>query len=155
MTSFKPAKPINLNLLKNAIIDAGNEISEGVAKDYSDVQATWNNADEPIEKKTSPYRWTIEVKGKIFRYVDHGTRKRKIRAKRAKTLAFRTGYKRKSTRGSLTAKAGGPFGDVAFAKEINHPGTQSRDFTRTIAFKWFETRRAASIADKHIKRVIK
>lgn len=155
MTSFITPELTNVRDLELAIVSAGREIADGISKDYTDVQKTWNNTSDPITTTANPYKWRIEVKGKIFRYVDHGTRRRKIKAKRGKTLAFRAGYKRKSRKGSLTASSGGPFGDTVFAKEINHPGTDAREFTETIRAKWFDGKRAVAIADRELREVIK
>lgn len=158
MYTAKPIipEPINIAALERAIQAAGNEISQEIAKDYGpDVaQADFSNPVPATEKQTSKYRWTVEVKSKNFTRADHGVRPHKIKAKRAKYLKFRTGYKRKTRKGAIRSRPGGPSGGVAFAKEVKHPGYQGAEITKSIHAKYFLSKRAKFFADKEIAKAI-
>ena len=154
--SAKPIIPklINVRDLQLAIVSAGADIADGIAQDYRDSQSTWNNKSEPVRRRPRTYTWQVEVVGEIFRFVDHGTRRRTIRAKRASALRFRTGYRRKTVRGAIRARQGGPSGDFAYAKEVKHPGTKGAFITKSIHARWFLSNRAKFFADRELKAVI-
>lgn len=103
--------------------------------DLEKTTATWNTR----------VRWTVRVAGNtvtvttdnaIWRYVDAGTRPHIIRVRRARWLRFQAGYQAKTRPGSLVSGAGGPSGPFRFAKEVKHPGTKARNFSRALRAKW-------------------
>lgn len=69
---------------------------------------------------------------RIYNYLDKGTRPHIIRAKRAKVLRFNSNFKSKTVPGRLNPRAGKNTGPAAFAKQVKHPGTKPRGFTRII-----------------------
>lgn len=69
----------------------------------------------------------------IYKYVDEGTEPHPIRPKNAKMLRFQSGYTAKTKPGILRAGAGGAFGNTVWAKEVMHPGTEARGFTKLVA----------------------
>lgn len=158
MYTAKPIipEPINIAALEKAIQAAGDEISKEIAKDYgpSVAQADFSNPVPATEKHPSKYKWTIEVVSKKFNYVDFGVKPHKIKAKRAKYLKFQTGYKRKTRKGRIRSRPGGPSGGVAYAKEIKHPGFEGAEITESINDLHFKGGLAVNVADREIAKAI-
>lgn len=80
----------------------------------------------------------ITTTNNIFRYVNEGTKPHIIRAKNAPYLRFfASGFAAKTKPGRLTsgtgAKANSDFRQV---KQVDHPGTKARNYTRLIAKKY-------------------
>lgn len=71
----------------------------------------------------------------IYTFVDQGTKPHIIKAKNAPRLAFQTGYSPKTlARPARTVSGGGKaIGPMVFAKQVNHPGSEAREFSKTIA----------------------
>lgn len=71
----------------------------------------------------------------IWTYVDQGTKPHVILPRNAPRLRFRTGYNPKTLASPARTVSGGGMatGPTVFAKKVNHPGTEAREFTKTIA----------------------
>jgi len=116
------------------------EDAAGIQADYEATVATW---DHPVEFQTRilsaagsrvAYVFTDD---EIYKYVDFGTAPHIIMARhRMKPLTFQTGYRAKTQPGVIGSRAGGSYGDTARALVVHHPGTEPRNFTRTIQEKW-------------------
>ena len=65
-------------------------------------------------------------------YVNYGTRPHKIKAKPGNTLRFQTGYQAGSTPGQLRTARSSKSGSWRSAKEVNHPGTEARNWKELI-----------------------
>lgn len=110
---------------KELALDAmAKEASAMFEKTFS----TWKNKPTISIRATSNTR-QIKVIGKIYEYVDKGTRPHIITPKRARFLSFRGGYKAKTSPGVITSRSGGASGKRVFAKLVHHPGSEARDFS--------------------------
>ena len=71
----------------------------------------------------------------IFKYVDKGTSPHVIVPKNVPRLVFQTGYQPKTlARPARTVSGRGvATGPTVYAKKVQHPGSEGRDFTGTIA----------------------
>jgi len=71
----------------------------------------------------------------IWRHVDQGTKPHVILPKNVPRLRFKTGYKPKTlAKPARTVSGGGvATGPTVYAKKVNHPGSEAREFTKTIA----------------------
>ena len=121
--------------LRNVLYDSMLDAAHYGRHDFERVTATWAHKPEIIE--------TVSVRGtsaeamvgtddKIFGYVDQGTKPHIIRPRKAKALAFWSGFHPKTTPGSLQSGGGGSFGERIFAKWVRHPGIKARHFTKKI-----------------------
>lgn len=115
-----------------AVESAFDEIEEKAVNDFELSQQTFRNKSPINRSRFDLISRRIELPGKIYGFVDHGTRPHRIKAKRAATLAFPTGYKRKTRKGRIAAGQGGPSGGTAFAKEVKHPGSRAGKMSETI-----------------------
>jgi len=122
--------------VSRAIENALTGAALGAKADFGVTQQTWSNKSKGDFKiKSKPGERVIYTDSKIYGYVDKGTRPHIIRAKR-KTLAFRGGYKAKTSSGRIGSTSGGASGGWMFAKVVRHPGTKARNFSKVIAAKW-------------------
>lgn len=106
--------------------------------DHEKVVRDWTHKPTfRAEVQNTPAFKTVRIlpKGKyanIWVYVDQGTKPHKIRARNKPYLAFQTGY---SARTAPIAKynkgTGQRFGAWVQKKEVNHPGTKARKFSKT------------------------
>lgn len=117
------------------------QIGKDLRKEHQDVVSDWEH--KPDFAATTQFAQgsigvDIKVKGqhkKIWRYVDEGTRPHLILPRvPGGRLKFRTGY---SPRTLPIAQAhmgtGTASGAFVSAEQVNHPGTEAREFGKTIA----------------------
>ena len=105
------------------------ETGKKVREDFKRPTRTWEHRVN-IEVLTNVTSQGVEMiagtDDKIFGYLEYGTRSHWIRPKKAKALRFMSGFRPKTTPGSLSSGYGGSFGDVVFSRGVRHPGTKPR-----------------------------
>lgn len=116
--------------------NALEETAQAIYADYQVTMQTWTKRAEFVIKPGPGYSRDIYTENEIYGYVSGGTRPHTIRAKNAPVLAFQGGYKAKTTPQKIKSGAGGPFGPTVFAVEVDHPGTEARNFEEVIGNKW-------------------
>lgn len=117
------------------------KIKPPLLKSHERIVANWKNKPDFQAKKVirpdsiGVYVFPTGENKMIWIYVDQGTRPHVILPKRAPRLRFKTGYIPKTlARPARTVAGGGrATGDVVFAKRVNHPGSEGREFTKQIA----------------------
>jgi hypothetical protein len=117
------------------------EVKPALVKSHNLVVADWKN--KPVfkaRKFINAERIMVTVfptgpAAEIYGYVDQGTESHLIAAKNVPLLSFRTGYKSKTlARPARTVSGGGvSTGPRVFAKVVHHPGSEAREFSKTIA----------------------
>jgi hypothetical protein len=129
-------RPFNARLIRQQLERGMEEYNELVKQDFEATVETWEHEVEfHAEVKDTPQGLVAEVstEDEIYGYVNNGTDPHPIRAKNAKALAFPGGgYVAKTIPGMVGSQSGGPAGDTAFAKEVQHPGTEARKFDEAI-----------------------
>lgn len=116
---------------RRALERAGQELKQ----DFEKTTRTWST-NVRFEVRVHSRGVTVTTRNAIWRYVDAGTRPHIIRPRRARILAFRAGYTPKTRVGSIIAGAGGPTGPRVVARQVQHPGTKARGFSRRLRAKW-------------------
>ena len=86
----------------------------------------------------SPTRLSVRVypggkAAEIYALVNSGSPPHPIRARRAPTLRFQTGYRAATSPRVLTSRAASRFGPVITPVQVHHPGFEAREFDETIA----------------------
>lgn len=108
--------------------------------DFRVTTQTWNHQpDFKIENTSSGNSISYDVKtdDKIYGYVNFGTRPHVIRPKRAKVLHWIGGnYRAKTVPKQIRSRKGGNDNTIVFAKFVQHPGNEAREFDITIRDKW-------------------
>lgn len=126
--------------------------AKDVKKDLDKTVKTWRNKPTftiKVARGKSRLGVTVTTNDKVYSYVDQGTKPHPIRPKKASVLRFRTGYVAKTKPGRLISRGGGAKGETVFAKEVLHPGSKPRNFTKLVA------RRGQKRVQKRIDRAIK
>lgn len=130
------------NIARDAISKAlDNEVKPALIKSHNLVVANWEHKPKFQTRKdikTDKISMTVFPVGpntKIYIFVDQGTKPHIIEPKKAPRLVFQTGYKSKTlARPARTVSGGGvATGPTVYAKKVNHPGSEAREFSETIA----------------------
>lgn len=121
--------------LRKALYDTG----EGVQKDLERTVASWTTK-VPFGILLGKDSVTIFPQGegaKVFKWVDEGTKQHIIAPKNKQALVFREGYRAKTSQNVIGSRSGGPTGGTVITKKpVQHPGTDPRNFRKTIVKKW-------------------
>lgn len=130
-------KPFRGDVFLKNFEKAGKDWAEGVNQDFARSHRDFSAKSKPQHKtavKATPRRITVtvEITGKIYQFVHDGTKPHPIRAKRGKKLAFQSGYRPKTAVGYIASFPGGPFGPVAYAQQVDHPGFRGRQQSKAI-----------------------
>lgn len=144
MIEFKPIKPkaFQSSIFTAEIDKAAQDVGKKIFADFTKTTATWSKKprfDAEIHTGSAAGGVSIDVttKNEIYGYVDEGTRPHIIRPKHKRgILAFKTGGRAKTRPRVIGSTAGRQGNKQAFAKEVHHPGTKARQFTKTISKKW-------------------
>lgn len=118
-----------------------SQVKPALIKSHNLIVADWKN--KPIfqaRKFISAERIAVTVfptgpAAEIYGYVDQGTRPHLITPKNGPFLSFHTGYSPKTlAKPARTVGGGGTSsGPRVFAKVVHHPGSEAREFSKTIA----------------------
>jgi len=104
---------------------------------FKETTKTWDHKPDFKFRKTSGpprMRWEVYADDEIYYYVNEGTLRHPIVPRQpGGALAFRSGYAAKSRPGFISSFPGGPSGDMAFAKSVDHPGVEGRHFDVAVA----------------------
>jgi len=143
MTVFKIIKPKRLKDkdMRLELLNAMRKVGRKIKLDFEKTVENWSDKPEfeLLISLTGPGPVAAVVTdSEIYRYVDKGTDPHIIVPVNAKVLHFTTGYRAKTQPGFIGTVAGGGSydGEEVFAKYVLHPGTEAREFEKTIAEKW-------------------
>lgn len=139
---IKPIVPKEYNVagVRKELVDVMRVESSIVQSMYLKTIKTWKTKPK-FKKKVRRVgdSYIMEVgydpdtkAGKIYEYVDLGTRRHLIRARRAPFLRFRVGGKPKTRPRRIASYRGKRGKQWRSAKVVVHPGTKARLFTATI-----------------------
>jgi hypothetical protein len=120
----------------NRAIENGLDASAQAAKaDFDVTTQTWKtDVTFSIKKRNKARR--VTTSNRIYGYVNDGTRPHIIRPKRARVLTFLTPYRAKTKPRKIRSGRGGVGNTIIYTKIVQHPGTQAREFDKTIQEKW-------------------
>lgn len=154
----KFAKLIDPRRVKRELKNALDHTANIVRDDFGKTVRTWRN--KPNFSKRGPRSvaqgFVVEVftNHEVYSYVTRGTRAHLIRPRSAGGfLRFRTGFRPKTRVRVIGSRGGGAFGGFVTAKQVQHPGTQARDFDKEIAKR--RTRNLTNLARLAILRAIR
>lgn len=125
--------------LKEADRIASGKIAEAMREGIERVTATWSSESKPrVRFEFDGAEVSMIVDGRIFGYVDQGTKPHDIAPKRpGGRLVFTYGgpgsYTPKTQPGLLASGPGGQSGETTYARVVKHPGTKARNFLEAIA----------------------
>ena len=137
--------------VREAVENAMDDLSVEALTMFHKVTHTWKNKPNFVIRQVRN-GMTISASGaagKIFSYVDEGTRAHIIRARKKPLLRFRVGGSPKTRPRVITSTAGKSGKVWVGALEVHHPGTEPREFSVIIA------ERIGKQADKVMRRELK
>jgi len=139
---IKPIVPKEYNVagVRKELIDVMRVESSIVQSMYLKTTKTWKTKPKfkkKVRKVGDSYHMTVGYdpdtkEGQIYEYVDLGTRRHVIRARRAPMLRFRVGGKPKTRPKRIASYKGKRGKHWRSKKVVVHPGTKARLFTATI-----------------------
>ena len=133
----------DLNSITRKEIDKvlDNQVKPALVKSHERIVTNWKHKPKFQGRKTIKTNIIIVTvfptgpNAKIWRFVDEGTKPHIIRAKNVPLLKFKTGYQPKTlAKPARTVSGGGKStGPFVSKVQVNHPGSEAREFTKTIA----------------------
>lgn len=128
--------PFHIAKQVKAIENALEGTAKAIRVDQLVTVQTWTHKPQFTIERSGEYERIIATSDEIYGYVDLGTRPHTIRARNAAQLRFQSGYKAKTSPNVIASRPGGKFGPTVYAREVKHPGTKARGFSKAIARKW-------------------
>lgn len=122
-------------LVQRAVSKSLDKVEKAVKADYDSTTRTWKHKAKATSIKESESSRFVYVADDVHQMLDVGTRPHTIRPRTARRLAFRGGFRAKTSPGVIGSNAGGSYGAYVYANEVRHPGTKPRRWTDTIARK--------------------
>ncbi len=153
----KPIKPKKLAIdeIRLNVLNALREEGRIIAKEFEKTTQTWKGAKPKFEvligltgKDATVVVGPTGSDKAVLKWVwiDQGTKPHKIRAKNVPLLKFRSGFSPKTLPNKIASFPSGSFGPFVSKKEVNHPGTEPRNFTKIVV-----KRRRKKFVDSMIK----
>lgn len=127
--------------MEREIKDALTKLGKDVVKTFEGTTSTWNTKvkfDLKVTVNNNEASIEVSTDNEIYGYVNEGTKPHIIRPKRARRLAFQTGYRAKTRPKSITSGPGGASGPYAYANIVHHPGTKAREFTKYVTIRYVD-----------------
>lgn len=133
ITSIQTSK-LNLPSLLEIVNKEARKEAEKIQKEFGGTVKTWKKKPKFTITMQEGGSYEIGTDNPIYGFVDQGTKPHIIRAKNAPYLSFyRTGFVSKTKPNSLNNRAGRKATqDFTQVKQVNHPGTEPRNFTKLI-----------------------
>jgi hypothetical protein len=146
MIVIKQVKPSKLkeDVYRLDFLSAMHKAGREIQKDFEATQSSWKPEDKAkfdnlISLRGGP---TVVVapsdNADVWTMVNDGTPPHPIplEPKQDGFLIFQTGYNAKTKPGVIGSVQGGKFGPKIRKKQVNHPGTEPRNFDKVIQQKW-------------------
>jgi len=131
--------------LRLRLLNEVRKAGRAVKKDFEKTTKTWRHKPkfEVLVSLTGPGPvLLVGTDDKIYRYVDEGTRPHLIWAgiytgkSRKRLLVFNSGFEPKTQPRVIGSSAGAVFGAKVMRPYVQHPGTEAREFDKTIQRMW-------------------
>lgn len=129
------AKAVAFSRFAAAARQGMQDAAQDARADFEQTTATWQH--QPVfEVKAFGDGFAVGTRDAIYGYVDKGTRAHLIRARRARFLHFAPGGRAKTSPARLRSGSGSAGSGDVFARQVQHPGTAARQFSKLIGAKY-------------------
>lgn len=132
-------KPLNKDAMMRELRKGVDQFGDVMLADFEATVGSWEH-EVKFERKLldgasgiTGFIMRVYTRDEIYIFVSGGTKPHKIRAKNAPRLVFPTGYTAKTKPGKIESGGGGSFGPIRSKVEVQHPGTEPRNFPKAIA----------------------
>lgn len=136
---IRTKKPFDSSVFRKEVIAEAHELGAFVKKDYEKTTKTWTHKPEfgvMVKATGKGVELTVSTDDKIYGYVDQGTKPHIIRPVRKKMLAFSSKFRPKTTPRQIKSVKGYRGKVDTLAHQVHHPGTEAREFTKTLIERW-------------------
>ena len=138
---FKAIKPSTLRIdaFRLEALNSMRKIGRKIKKDFEKTTKTWDSKPTftmKISLKAPGPTTEVTTDDEIYKGVDEGTDPHIIVPVNATKLVFLVGGTPKTTPNVIDSKPGSPGDQLIFTDIVDHPGTEARNFSKTIAEKW-------------------
>lgn len=132
--SIVGVKNLQLPSLEKIVLEEAKKEAKKLKQEFGGTVSRWKRKPQFTITLQEGGHFEIGTDNEIYKYVDEGTKPHVIRAKNAPYLSFyRTGFVSKTKANSLNTRAGRKANaDFTKVKQVNHPGTEPRNFTKLI-----------------------
>lgn len=128
-------KMISGDRIAKAIENALTGAAYDAKADFEVTTQTFDHKPEFVIE-SSPGHRKVFTDDEIYGMLDRGTRPHPIDPVHAPFLAFSGGHQAKTTPRVIASRPGGSSGPTVYTTHVNHPGTEPREFAKTIKEKW-------------------
>ena len=119
--------------LPNVLDEAVHQSALEAQTMFQATTATWRTQPSFELQHERTGRWGVKTDSDVYKWVDRGTKRHPIAARNAPYLVWHTPFTAKTTP-NVIASASGSYGNVWHsAKQVMHPGTKPRNFSRIIS----------------------
>lgn len=134
--AFKPSVSAKTDLFKSLQERALRNVSNQMKRDFEATISSWTiKVDFKVSRKSmgDSITFIVSTDNEIYIFVSGGTIPHPIAAKNVPFLKFQVDYTAKTQPGLLRSGPGGKSGAWATRLEVDHPGTEARNFHIIIA----------------------
>lgn len=136
LAPIKPsAKAITFTRYADAAKLGQRDAAEAAQKDMESTTATWKHKPDFVIKEQKD-GFLVGTDDAVWNMLDKGTPRHVIRAKRGRFLRFGRGFGAKTRPGFIGSTSGTSASGAVFKREVNHPGTTARAWSKLIAAKY-------------------
>lgn len=110
--------------------------AKAVQVDFKVTTQTWQHQPTFAITSPSPYVRQIATDDAVYAMLNQGTKPHVITPKRSKVLRFTGPFRPKSRPGYIGSNKGSQGSAEVFTRQVNHPGTTARAWSKAIKRKW-------------------
>ena len=134
LRTIRPSRdPFDLAAYRRARTKALDETAKETKQLLEQTTATWRDKPAFEIQENGENERVVGTDDEIYGYVDDGTRPHVIVAKSGGVLAFGPGAQAKTRPRVISSGSGSRGGATVFRPRVQHPGTEAREFSETIA----------------------
>ena len=133
-------KDMDIDVFRLEYLNELRKEARTITKEYKKTTRTWKHKPKfqtliGLSRIAGEASVLVGTDDKVYKWVDEGTPRHPITAKRAPSLAFREGFRPKTRSKVIASRRGASFGPLFRPKAVIHPGIKARLFSETIAKK--------------------
>ena len=135
---FKPIVPKDpdFNASRRELSKGVKETGDEINSDFKSTTSTWESSVKFRRKDnlrgSKAFSTLTDTSDEIYSLVSRGTRPHVIQPRRARRLVFKGTFRAKTLPGTIRARQGGQSGGTVVTTVVEHPGTEPRNFDRTL-----------------------
>lgn len=123
--------------MSRVIVNTLNAVALDMKVDFSVTVQTWKDKPTFAIASPTPYSRTVGTDDPIYAMLNEGTKAHDILPKPGKILMFGTPFRSKTLPRQIMSGPGLKGNNKVISRHgVHHPGTEAREWDKTIAAKW-------------------